>query len=93
MEPVRHLAKIVPAPSDDGCPQITQGTKVLVDGKELGGITKLTLVATPDDVWRATIECIVRVPEVAAMIVSLGGAVEKDGVEVTLEDACRILKD
>lgn len=55
----RQLVSIVPHAPVAGTPCMTQGTKVLLaDGSELGGITKITLTADINDVWRAQIEVI-----------------------------------
>lgn len=49
---------IVPAPVDERTgTTLTRGTKVLVDGVALKGVTRVELVAEVDDVWRARIEC------------------------------------
>lgn len=54
---------IVPPPVDEltGTTS-THGTKVLVDGVEMKGVTRVELVANVDDVWRARIECYAQVP-------------------------------
>lgn len=47
---------IPPEPSATGI-TYSQGTRVvLADGSELGKVTKITLVAEVNDVWRGTIE-------------------------------------
>ncbi len=48
---------------DRGAPMRTHGTRVWVGGEELSGITGITLRADVDNVWRATLECIVEPPE------------------------------
>ena len=56
-----HIARIVSALSGDG-PQVTRGTRVMVGDVALDHVTGLTLRADVNDVWRATIECIVAPP-------------------------------
>lgn len=59
----KHLAKIVPnfdGGHDVAC--ITRGTRVVVGDAELAGVTRIVLVADVDEVWRATIECLVEPP-------------------------------
>lgn len=47
---------IPPDPGETGVSR-SQGTRVvLADGSELGKVTKITLVAEVNDVWRGTIE-------------------------------------
>ena len=41
----------------------TQGTRVYVGGTQVKGITGITLRADPNNVWRATIECIPSLPD------------------------------
>jgi hypothetical protein len=58
-------ARIIPSGINDADGyQLTRGTVVMVGGGELTGITKITLVGGVDDVWRATIECLVKVEEI-----------------------------
>lgn len=59
-----HL-RIIPYVEGDG-PQRTQGTMVLVGDQEINGVTGITLRADVNDLWRATIECHVLPPELAA---------------------------
>lgn len=60
---------ITATPSGDGKPTTTRNTKVIgPDGAEIRGITHIELFASPNDVWRARIECLVRPPsEVSAI--------------------------
>lgn len=59
---------IVPSLPDEGSGLTrTQGTKVLVDGKELKGVSRVVLVAEVDDVWRAHIECYAQVQTMPGM--------------------------
>jgi hypothetical protein len=63
------LLRIVPPPpqSPHGY-QKTQGTSVLTEsGERIGGITKITIVAIPNDLYRATIECNVYMDPVNAL--------------------------
>lgn len=48
---------------------LTQGTRVEVaPGIILQGVTKIELRATVDDLWRATIECYVRIQPMKARV-------------------------
>lgn len=61
---------VVPGPVDEASGlTCTQGTKVLVDGQELKGVTRVVLVAEVNDVWRAHIECYAQVPVMPGMCV------------------------
>lgn len=55
------LAKIVPAEQQTrDSPSPTRGTRVVLpSGEHLPGVTRIELVADVDDVWRATITCMV----------------------------------
>lgn len=66
------IVTIIPPPVDDrsGLTR-TQGTKVLVDGQELKGVTKVELVASVDDVWRARIECVAHVQVMPGMVLEV----------------------
>ncbi|QBL40512.1 hypothetical protein MG068_08320 [Stenotrophomonas sp. ASS1] len=66
------IVTIIPPPVDDrsGLTR-TQGTKVLVDGQELKGVTKVELVASVDDVWRARIECVAQVQVMPGMLLEV----------------------
>ncbi|WQI19770.1 hypothetical protein U2S91_16705 [Stenotrophomonas maltophilia] len=66
------IVTIIPPPVDDGSGLTrTQGTKVLVDGQELKGVTKVELVASVDDVWRARIECVAQVQVMPGMLLEV----------------------
>ncbi len=59
---------IIPPPVDDGSGLTrTQGTRVLVDGQALKGVTRVELIASVDDVWRARIECVAQVQVMPGM--------------------------
>lgn len=60
------IAKIVPAPVVGEGPHRTQGTKVMVGDQQLGGVTRIELVAGINDVWRATIHCMVHPTDLLA---------------------------
>ncbi|MFS8372416.1 hypothetical protein JH314_08300 [Xanthomonas campestris] len=63
------LARIVPAePASPDSPCLTAGTRVLIGGEELRGISKIVLYAEPSDVWRAEIHCYVHMNEMAVMV-------------------------
>jgi hypothetical protein len=64
------IAKIVTAASgrDENGLLKTQGTEVFVDGKKLEGVTKITLVAEMNSVWKATIECHARFGEIDGVL-------------------------
>lgn len=63
---------IVPAVPDEGSGLTrTQGTKVLVDGHELKGVTRVVLVAEVGDVWRAHIECYAQMQVMPGMLVEV----------------------
>lgn len=53
-----RVATIIPGPkSSPGVAHHTKGTKVILsDGSELSGVTRITLHAEVNDVWRAVIE-------------------------------------
>ncbi len=66
------IVTIIPPPVDDGSGLTrTQGTRVLVDGQELKGVTKVELVASVDDVWRARIECMAHVQVMPGMVLEV----------------------
>lgn len=66
------IVTIIPPPVDDGSGLTrTQGTKVLVDGQELKGVTRVELVASGDDVWRARIECMAHVQAMPGMLLEV----------------------
>lgn len=53
-----YYLKVVPCPGSAK----TQGTLVVgPDGKEIGGITRIELVAEMNDLWRARIDCMVSI--------------------------------
>jgi len=66
------IVTIIPPPMDDrsGLTR-TEGTKVLVDGQELKGVTKVELVAGVDDVWRARIECFAQMQVMPGMLLEM----------------------
>lgn len=66
------IVTIIPPPMDDrsGLTR-TQGTKVLVDGEELKGVTRVELFAGVDDVWRARIECVAQVQVMPGMLLEV----------------------
>lgn len=66
------IVTIIPPPVDDhsGLTR-TQGTKVLVDGEELKGVTRVELFADVDDVWRARIECVGQVQVMPGMLLEV----------------------
>lgn len=45
----------------------TLGTRVSVGGVEIAGVTRITLHAEPNSLWRATIECIPLLPDQIAV--------------------------
>jgi len=61
--------RIVPGKYADGTASIVcQGTKVLMpDGQEVPAIRRIVLVGEVDNVWSATIECVVRGPDITAL--------------------------
>lgn len=63
---------IVPPPADEvsGVTK-THGTKVLVGGQELKGVTRVVLVAEGNDIWRAQIECYAQMQTMPGMWVEL----------------------
>lgn len=63
-----QLITVVPIPSKPGKPTVTHGTQVLLpDGSKLDGVTRIELVAEVNDVWRARIDCLANVPEMAGL--------------------------
>lgn len=56
-----HFIRIVPAQGGPG-PQPTRGTQVWVGDTRINGVTGITLCADLNDVWRATVECVVEPP-------------------------------
>jgi len=60
MTEANHLKVVTIKPgaaSSGGCAHHTKGTKVILsDGSELTGVTRITLHAEPNDVWKAVIE-------------------------------------
>lgn len=69
MAPTKTLLRIVPPPmGEDAFAHRTMGTQVLTpDGTPLPGVTRITLTAEPNSIWRATIECTVEAPEICAL--------------------------
>lgn len=71
------IVTIIPPPADEGRGFTrTQGTKVLVDGQELKGVTRVVLVAEVGDVWRARIECMAHVQAMPGMWVEVHEATQ-----------------
>lgn len=63
------IATIIPYVCGDGV-QKTQGTKVvLADGVELTQVTGIVLTCKMNDLWRAQIDCMVRMTPVTASAV------------------------
>lgn len=64
-----NLMRIVPRKNADGSDSVLcNGTQVLLqDGTEVPGVTRITLVAEVGGVWRATLECIVRGPDITCL--------------------------
>lgn len=63
------LLSIVPSAPDSGSGYcITQGTKVMLDGQEVKGVTKIVITGEVNDVWRANIECMVNVSDMPGML-------------------------
>ena len=61
------VIRVVPVPANEGMAAKTRGTAVYVGEERIKGVQKLTLIAEPNNVWRATIEAIVQLDgEVAA---------------------------
>jgi hypothetical protein len=56
----KHLVQIVPPHSDGLSFTKTQGTKVLLDGEELSGVTRIELFAEVNGIWTAKITCHVK---------------------------------
>lgn len=73
------ILTIIPPPAEE-CSGLTrtQGTKLLVDGQELKGVTRVVLVAEVGDVWRARIECMAHVQAMPGMWVEV-----HEGVQLT----------
>lgn len=68
MSAERQLVKVVPGRSVDGMPQPTRGTQVLMpSGEAIRGVTRITLTADVNDVWRAQIECLASLDEITAL--------------------------
>lgn len=63
-------ATIIPGVNKDGVPSLgCQGTRIEVfPGMPLHGVTSITLVARVGDVWRAHVECLVRVQPIKARV-------------------------
>jgi hypothetical protein len=72
-------------------PNKTQGTKVLLHGCEIKGVTQIDIECRTNDIWRAKIECIVAPPEVIPAKVV--GVTQKtvgscpDAIEITSLDS------
>lgn len=64
-----RLARIVPPVAGEHGATLTRGTNVILpSGERLNGVTRITLTADTDDVWRASIECVVEPPPINAAI-------------------------
>lgn len=67
------IIRVVPVPVGEygeGAASKCSGTKVYLGDERIKGITKITLVAIPGNVWRATIEAIVQVEgEIVAAVI------------------------
>lgn len=62
------IVRIVPPPPDENGIVLANGTKVYAeDGTQIRGITGITLTAEVGGIWRAKIECMVRVGEMTAV--------------------------
>jgi hypothetical protein len=48
-----HIARIIPGKQHDFGPAAAHGTRVVVGGTDLRGVTKVVLTAEANDVWRA----------------------------------------
>lgn len=67
-----ELLSIVPsAPDSESGYSITNGTKVMLDGQEVKGITKIVITGEVNNVWRANIECIVNVSAMPGMLLEV----------------------
>jgi hypothetical protein len=66
---MRKLVQIVPMPAEPSGLVVTSGTKVMIDGKELEGVTKIVLLAEPNDIWKAEIHCHVNMQPMNALAV------------------------
>jgi len=76
---MNNLVRIILPESRDGCPQPSSGTKVLTaDGQEIVGITRIELIATPGQPWRARLDMHVVLPVEFAALLPL-----QDGVSVS----------
>lgn len=71
-EQVRGLLTIVPR---DANPRtglvLTQGTKLLLDGKEVSGVTKVVITGEHNDIWRAEIHCMVNMKAMPGMLIDI----------------------
>lgn len=66
------ILTIVPsAPDTETGRSITHGTKVMLDGQELKGVTKIVITGEVNDVWRASIECMVNVSAMPGMLLEV----------------------
>ncbi|WP_126965802.1 hypothetical protein [Xanthomonas arboricola] len=93
------LAHIVPAePASAESPSLTTGTRVLVGGQELKGVSKIILHAEPSDVWRAEIHCHVHMNDVSVLAEVLAQQTEEqptqqDRIEQKLDALLDALAD
>lgn len=72
---MRGLLTIVPRQPDERTGLVlTRGTEVLLDGKKVSGVTKVVLTASPNDVWRARVECFVSLTTMPGMLVEVENA-------------------
>ena len=71
-EPNRGLLSIVPSsPDSESGYSLTHGTKVMLDGQEVKGVTKIVITGEVNDVWRANIECMVNVSAMPGMLLEV----------------------
>lgn len=62
------ILSIVPSvPDSESGYSLTHGTKVMLDGQEVKGLTKIVITGNVNDVWRANIECMVNVSAMPGM--------------------------
>lgn len=67
-----RLLSIIPsAPKSESGYSITNGTKVMLDGQEVKGVTKIVITGSVNDVWRANIECMVNVSAMPGVLLEV----------------------
>lgn len=70
--PSSGLLSIIPSnPDSESGYSLTHGTKVMLDGKEVKGVTKIVITGQANDVWRANIECMVNVAAMPGMMLEV----------------------